>query len=286
MKDRTVETLTEQLKEKDQTIENLKSELSKTLKINHKYNHRISAMEKAVSKLEFNEEFASEHGDIIALVKELSENYKSELLPADNQEIIQKTNVFAIDNMLEYMATKASKSNIALKVEVKCDVKDMTENIIDKNKLETLLADHINDAIIAIQHCTEKSGKILVKFEIHDSIYEVKIYDTGIEFEINTLLQLGKHQVTTHKDSGGSGIGFMTTFETLRACKGSLIIEEYNNQTTDYTKAIVVRFDNNNEYKICSYRSDEIKIEAEKQKKYDNMENIMPLLTVAKEKQE
>ena len=78
----------------------------------------------------------------------------------------------------------------------------------------------------------------------------------------------------------------MTTFETLRACKGSLIIEEYNNQTTDYTKAIVVRFDNNNEYKICSYRSDEIKIEAEKQKKYDNMENIMPLLTVAKEKQE
>ena len=93
-------------------------------------------------------------------------------------------------------------------------------------------------------------------FDKIDDIYEIKIYDTGIEFEIETLLKLGKEQVTTHKDSGGTGIGFMTTFETLKESKGSLIIEEDNSE--NYSKAIIIKFDNKCEYKIRSYRADEI----------------------------
>lgn len=52
------------------------------------------------------------------------------------------------------------------------------------------------------------------------------IYDSGIEFELETLKKLGLERITTHKKTGGSGIGFMTTFETLKECKASLIIEE------------------------------------------------------------
>lgn len=52
----------------------------------------------------------------------------------------------------------------------------------------------------------------------------------------------------------------MTTFETLRKTKGSLIIEEkYPMNNVDYTKVIKIRFDNKNEYRINSYRAEEIR---------------------------
>lgn len=51
----------------------------------------------------------------------------------------------------------------------------------------------------------------------------------------------------------------MTTFETLSKTKGSLIIEEkYPMNNVDYTKVIKIRFDNKNEYRINSYRAEEI----------------------------
>lgn len=259
MKDKTVEILTEQIKEKDKIIDELSTELAATLKINHKYNYRISAAEKAISKLNFNEEFASENADIIELVNELSKNYKNELSLIEKQGILPKTEVFGIDNMLEYMNNEAKKNNISFEVEVNCNIKDIIENSIKQSKLETLLADHINDAIIAINYSGNQSRKIKISFNKVTDIHEIKIYDTGIDFEIETLLKLGTKQVTTHKDNGGSGIGFITTFETLKECKGSLIIEEYNNHTMKFTKSITIRFDNKNEYKIYSYRAKQIK---------------------------
>ena len=52
----------------------------------------------------------------------------------------------------------------------------------------------------------------------------------------------------------------MTTFETLSKTKGSLIIEEkYPMNNEDYTKVIKIRFDNKNEYRINSYRAEEIR---------------------------
>ena len=52
----------------------------------------------------------------------------------------------------------------------------------------------------------------------------------------------------------------MTTFETLSKTKGSLIIEEkYPMNNVDYTKVIKIRFDNKNEYRINSYKEEEIR---------------------------
>ena len=52
----------------------------------------------------------------------------------------------------------------------------------------------------------------------------------------------------------------MTTFETLSKTKGSLIIEEkYPMNNVDYTKVIKIRFDNKNEYRMNSYRAEEIR---------------------------
>lgn len=260
MKERTVEIQQEQIKEKDETIKNLKTELATVLQINHKYSQRISAMEKAVSKLaptlQTNEEYAEEYGDILSYINELSKEYKEEVALTIKENKLPKTNVFSIDNLLEYMKQEAEKEKIDFDLELKFNINEIIENKIAKNKLETILTDHIRDAIIAIKSSENKNRKIKVILN-KDENYQIEFYDTGIEFEIDTLLKLGLERTTTHKATGGTGIGFVTTFETLKECKASLIIEEFNNK--QYTKAIIIKFDNKNEYKIHSYRAEEIK---------------------------
>ena len=260
MKDRTVEIQQEQIKEKDKKIDDLQTELSKVLEINHKYNHRLSAMERAVIKLgnemQANTEFAEEYGDILGSLSELSKEYKAEIESINKTNKLSKTNIFSIDNLLDYMRQEAEKSKIEFKLQIEFDIKEIIENKIPKNKLETLLTDHIRDAIIAIENSENENRKIEVKFS-NKEFYQVEFYDTGIEFEIETFLNLGLARTTTHKATGGTGIGFMTTFEALKECKASLEIEEFNNK--EYTKAVIIRFDDKNEYRIHSYRAEEIK---------------------------
>lgn len=261
MKERTVEIQQEQIKQQDEKIKNLQTELADVLQINHKYSHRISAMEKAVTKLgtklQANEEFAEEYGDILSSIKKLSKEYKEEVASVIKETKLPKTNIFSIDNLLEYMKQESEKDKIDFKLNLDFDINEILETKIPQNKLETMLADHIRDAIIAINCSENKERKIKVVLDKEDNNYQIKFYDTGIEFEIETLSKLGLKRTTTHKATGGSGIGFMTTFETLKQCKASLIIEEYSD--LEYTKAVIIKFDNKNEYRIHSYRAEEIK---------------------------
>lgn len=261
MKERTVEIQQEQIKQQDERIKDLQTKLADVLQINHKYSHRISAMEKAVTKLgtklQANEEFAEEYGDILSSIKKLSKEYKEEVASVIKETKLPKTNIFSIDNLLEYMKQESEKDKIDFKLNLDFDINEILETKIPQNKLETMLADHIRDAIIAINCSENKDRRIKVVLDKEDNNYQIKFYDTGIEFEIETLSNLGLKRITTHKSAGGSGIGFMTTFETLKQCKASLIIEEYSD--LEYTKAVIIKFDNKNEYRIHSYRAEEIK---------------------------
>ena len=50
----------------------------------------------------------------------------------------------------------------------------------------------------------------------------------------------------------------MTTFSTLSQFKSSLIIDEKQPSSDDFTKSICMKFDNKSEYRISSYRIAEI----------------------------
>lgn len=77
---------------------------------------------------------------------------------------------------------------------------------------------------------------------------------------METFDKLGIEPITTHKESGGTGIGFITTFETLKETNASLIIKEKNKIIENkYTKLVKFRFDNKKELKIISYRANDIK---------------------------
>ena len=136
----------------------------------------------------------------------------------------------------------------------------MINNKIPQSKLVTMIGDHLRDAIIAIDCSNNTFKSILAVLGENNGTYEFCVFDTGIEFEIETLLKLGLEPATTHKDTGGTGIGFMTTFETMKETKASLIINEMHAMgCTDYTKSVTIRFDGKNEYHIKSYRSEKIK---------------------------
>lgn len=267
MRDRTIEIQKNEIDEKNRILEEVKEENLKFATTIHKYNKKLSALEFEIkSKLEqeTNTEFANELAVILKETKETAENFAKETEIKTNK--LPETNVPGIDVMLKYMQEEAKTKNINFDVKLNTSINNLLENTISKDKFETLIGDHLKDAIIAVEASENSYKSILVTLGLVEGIYELSIYDTGIEFEIETLLKLGEEQVTTHKETGGSGIGFMTTFETLKECKASLVIEEYNPETTSYTKSVTIRFDGKNKYKIYSYRANKIKEQKHKRR--------------------
>lgn len=261
LKEDTIKSLQAELDEEKAKTEKANKEIEKLSAINHKYTTRIDIAEDCIKNLTNNmsAEFSEELSNVKEMIENLSKEYKTEL--SENITVnpnIQRANVAEIDSVINYFEKQTSKDKIEFKFKIECDIKDFLENTIDKSKLVTMLVDHIKDAIIAINSKESNNKSISVILRESENTYEICISDTGIPFEIDTLLNLGLERVTTHKKTGGTGIGFMTTFENLRSCKASLIIKEYDENEEHYTKSIIIRFDGKNEYKICSYRAEEI----------------------------
>ncbi len=260
MRDRTISVQKAEIDEQTKLLEEVKAENLKLATAVHKYNHRLSSLELAMKSAishNLNTEFADELSVMLKDTEDLSNSFANECNVA--KCILPLTNVPSIDNMFKYMQDEASKCNINFDLKVNESINDLIDNIIPKDMFETLLGDHLRDAIIAVNASDNSYKSILTTLGLVDGCYELSIYDTGIEFQIDTLLKLSKEQVTTHKDSGGSGIGFITTFETLKTTKASLVIEEYSPETTNYIKSVNIRFDGKNQYRIYSYRADDIK---------------------------
>lgn len=196
-------------------------------------------------------EISTEEAVKVRLEKLNSEIYnKKEVIELD------KTGIENIDDMLKYMQIECIKNKIDFTLKITGNIYYMINNLINKEDLETLLADHIKDAIIAINHTENINKSILVRLGDIDGNYGLYIYDSGVEFPKEVLENLGKKPCTTYKNEGGTGMGFMNTFDTLRKCNASLIIEELNEPKEDnYTKIVEIKFDKKNEFKVNSYKN-------------------------------
>lgn len=251
----------DKLKEEKKKVVEENFALSKVL---HEYNHKISALQNTVntfySKLQqedFSTESAKEIAQLVQTINASSNEYLKNVerkIP-NAKEKLPTTNVDLIDNMFTFQQSEALKKGIEFVLTVTGSVNYMIDNVIDKNKLETLIADHLKDAIIAITHSKNNLRSIICNIGIVDNCYEFSVTDSGIPFEPETLIKLGEEAVTTHKETGGTGIGFMTTFEMMKETKASLIITELTNEPESFTKTVTIRFDGLNEYKIQSHRS-------------------------------
>ena len=254
------------IKQQNLQIQDLEAEKYNISKITHEFYNRQKALEMFVKENMKTE--TAEELSLLNKIQDLTNEYSQKMKDIKTLPELELTGIQEIDNMFKYMQKECYDNNIEFNLKISGNIYHLVNNIIPKNKLETMIGDHIRDAIIAVNSSKNNNREIFVILGVKDKKYELCIYDTGIEFEIGTLVKLGTKPITTHKDTGGSGIGFMTTFETLNQTKASLIIKE-NPPTKEnhYTKAVIIRFDNLNQYKICSYRADEI----EKNKKGRNI---------------
>lgn len=243
-----------ELKEKKKEVEALEKENMEFSKISHSIAHKQKSLEHKLEELSMKNEIANEI-EIKDRIEKLGKGLSEKQIV-----VLGKTEIPEIDDMLSFMQSECVKNKIDFQLQLSGNIYTMINHYISKEELEILLADHIKNAIIAIGYRDNVNKSILVRLGKLDGYYGLYVYDSGIEFEIETLLNLGKKPSTTHKDSGGTGMGFMNTFDTLRNNKASLIIEEYGKPVSDnFTKALKFKFDGKNEFKIYSYREEEIK---------------------------
>ena len=166
---------------------------------------------------------------------------------------LDKTNIVQIDDMLKFMQSECIKNDIEFRLQIYGNIYHIINNIITKDQLEILIADHVKDAIIAIKHTDNINKSILVKLGKIEGCYGLYIYDSGVEFKKEILENLGKKPSTAYQEEGGTGMGFMNTFDTLKGCNGSLIIKELGKLSKDnYTKIIMIKFDGKNEFKVVN----------------------------------
>ena len=234
---------------KQQEIQKLEQENLEFSKRSHSLAHKQKSLEYKLNQLLMKGETAEE-----LEIKDRLQEISKELYKKPVEELT-KTGVTQIDDMLKFMQSECIKNNIDFNLQINGNIYYLINNIISVEQLEILIADHVKDAIIAIKHTDNINKSILVRLGQIEDNYALYIYDSGIEFEKETLENLGKKPSTTHKDEGGTGMGFMNTFDTLRRCQGSLIIKELGKPSKEnYTKIIMIKFDNKNEFKIISYR--------------------------------
>ena len=257
---RNIEDMKNEIAEKDRKIKELSDEKYKISKLNHEFDNRQKALKLKLQ--EFINNSNIETGDelsILSDIENLSKEYVGKIEEIKNLDKLPTTEIDEIDDMFRYMQVECKKNNIDFKLQVNGNIHHMVNKLIPQNKLVTLIGDHLKDAIIALNASDNKFRSIFAFIGKKEDFYEFSILDSGIEFENNTLLKLGLKPITTHKDNGGTGFGFMTTFETMKETKASLIIEEKHEMTeTDYTKSVTIRFDGKNEYRISSYKAKEI----------------------------
>lgn len=257
LQDRMDKYTKQEIEDKDKRIERLEAEVTSLAKQVHRDNHLMTSVDHSMQELaecDSAEQREKIIGEIHTLYLERNDSMAKE---QQKNKILPSIGFALIDSSLSELYVKAAARGIGFDLTVSEEPYYLVNNIISQTDLQTLLCDHIKDAIIAVETAGITNGRILVTIEKNDSIFEITIRDNGVDFEPDTLAKLGREQVTTHADDGGSGIGFMTTFETLYKTKGSLIITEYE-QKTPFSKSVAFVFDGLNRFVISTYRKEEL----------------------------
>ena len=265
MKEQNIDEFKQELQEKDAEIQRLNDLIIVLQSTHHKIGKRLSAWENGTSRIidsikngkystELSEEFVVAFDDMIRLTQE----YDNGISKIKIEKPLPSTNIKGLDDIFDYFSKKYSNDNIEFNLQVNESIPYLVENIIKQSDLETLIGDLLENALIAVNASDKTFRSVLVIIGVSGNYYEFTVFDSGTPFEPATLMQLGKERVTTHAVTGGSGIGFMTIFETMKKCGASLIINEKMPNERDYSKSITIRFNGENRYMVESYRFGDI----------------------------
>ncbi|MBQ3601847.1 MAG: sensor histidine kinase [Lachnospiraceae bacterium] len=259
VREREYTRLEEQFAQSLQEIKMLKEENETLSKLVHRDNKLIPSMQLAVQQY-----LSSLHPDN---AKEL-EVTGQRLLEQLNQEMqdrnetlfsitslkkqLPTTSIPTLDLCLQYMWYKCEAENISLNMTVAENISPLIDTISAKD-LQTLLADLLENARIALKNCDKRN--ILIQIEIDNSVPSLAVWDSASVFPKEVLYHFGKKRYTTHKKDGGSGIGMIAIQEILQRYQASIIIDEKLTEETLYKKKVEISFDNQYAYILHTERS-------------------------------
>ena len=241
-------------------LDNLRQENERLGAIVHKDNKLIPAMimsvQNALSSQVLTNDTPNEklHELLSTLEKLTNERSSLTIAQLSTKCNIPTSNIARLDMMIRYMQQKAHSLNIKLSVDFHTNINEMLTDYFTEDVLVTIVADLIDNAIIATKLSTENK-EIYIDFNKENNHYNINVYDTGIPFEASTIRYAGIKKASTHLDTGGSGIGLMATFSSLRECGGSFVIDETIN-ISPYTKKVSIVMDYLNEFRVYSNRNE------------------------------
>lgn len=256
-----LKALQNELIEKDNRIRKLEENNDALAKIIHKDNKLIPAMELAVC--EYLEDGITD-GDTRKKGEQLSNELKTMAQDRKgtlnsyrhDEHALPATGVCVLDVLFTYMQQRALAQNINFSLHITGNIVKMTEDVISGEDLSHLLADLLENAMIAIG---DNEVRSLSACLCHDEDNcNLEISDSGNAFDVQLFEDFGQTRHTTHKDSGGSGIGLMDIWKIKKQYCASLHIIEYAPGTSTFTKKISLVFDRKNHYLIQTYRRNEI----------------------------
>lgn len=258
-----LESLRQELEEKNATIRKLSDDNDSLARIIHKDNKLIPAMLTAVTEYLDPESMRTDaereaQGKALAdQLKELAKDRMGILGESTHTDrTLPLTGHAAVDAMLSYMKKRADMAGIRYEVKLHPDFASRIGPEISEADLSHLLSDLIENAIIATNSAEHKS--LLVHLGILYDAPTVEVSDSGIPFAPEVYQDFGLQKHSTHLGEGGSGIGLMDIWELKKKYAASLHIYEYPPETAPFTKKLSMVFDHKKHYLIRSYRPEEI----------------------------
>ena len=238
----------------------------------HKDKNDLRVIQRAVEKLIMR----SQQADILMDAKKVLEEINLSREQTDKDLTKQLTNGIElpltglrfIDAAFEIMLEDSVNLNIGFDLEINGDMSGIYK-FIPQIELVTVIGDLSKNAFIAIKHLdkSDEYRNITVAMNMTDDIFELVFEDGGIPFEIDTLVNLGAKQVTTHKSEGGSGNGYKSIFEQIKKHSAGITVTEYEPIPFTHSKRIAIKFDGNYSYTVQSFRAGLIR----KQNTNDNL---------------
>lgn len=256
LKERDIKRLEEELADCQATLEATREENKDLSKLIHRDNKQLASLQLAVeqflSSSEKGEKQKQIGNTILQELKQETIDRQQVLSTLITPKSLPTTQISSVDHLLHYMLHRAQSYGIRLELSLSGNIHYLLENIINERDFLTLLADILENALIATKY--RAGNNVLLHMGIVESVYTIDIWDTGIPFTKETLLYFGKKQYTTHKQEGGSGIGLMSIYDLLEKYQASLHIDESLSEENIYTKKLSILFDTKREYHLYTKR--------------------------------
>ena len=227
----------------------LRQDNSAMAKFLHEQSKMLTAINTTVKELLQAAEFQNESQkqkveDFMQYVTAFSGMYSQDLFSYSNQVIPpRELGLPGVDGMVRQMQLKAFQAGIDFDFSFSENVKASICDTVSEVDLTRLIGDLVQNAIIAVGDANTK--RIYVYLSPVDSGFCLDVMDSGCPFPAEVLAKLGKEQVTSYAESGGSGFGMMTVFNILRKNTASFILTEYPPGRA-FSKKISICFDGRN----------------------------------------